>query len=258
MAEPCFAPIGTFGWPELASGDLAASKAFFAGLLGWAAQDVPTAMGNYTIFQFDGLDAAGGYPNGADQGPPRFNSYLMVDDADDAAARAKALGGTVIMAPFDVEGVGRMAFLQDPTGAVFAVFQSKGHGGTGLLGAPGGLCWTELATHDPDQALAFYTGLFGWQAKTSTIDGMTYTEFSTGEQPFAGMLKPDWPGADQVPSFWAPYFSVQDVDAAAAKAKALGGTVCVEPRDIEGVGRFTVLQEPSGAMFNLIQLAAPA
>jgi hypothetical protein len=71
------------------------------------------------------------------------------------------------------------------------------------------------------------------------------------------MLKPDWPGAEEAPSFWAPYFSVADVDGAAAKAKELGGTVCVEPRDIEGVGRFTVLVEPGGAMFNLIQLAAP-
>jgi len=258
MAEPCYAPLGTFGWPELASGDLAASKAFFSGLMGWSAQDVPTAMGDYTIFQVDGLDVAGGYPNGSDQGPPRFNSYLMVADADAAAAQAKALGGMEIMAPFEVEGVGRMAFLADPAGAVFAVFQAKGHQGAGLLGAPGGLCWTELATHDPEKALAFYTGLFGWKAKTSTIDAMSYTEYSVGEVPFAGMLKPDWPGAEETPSFWAPYFSVAAVDAAAAKAKALGGTIFVEPRDIEGVGRFTVLQEPGGAMFNLIQLAAPA
>jgi predicted enzyme related to lactoylglutathione lyase len=258
MADPTYAPIGQFCWTELATSDMAASKAFFANLLGWAAEDMPAAMGSYTIFRLGGLDVGGGYGNNPEQGPPHFTCYVQVADAAETAAKAKGLGATVIMDAFDVEGIGRMAVIQDPTGAVFAVWQSGSHHGAGVFNVPGALCWTELMTRDLDAAEAFYAGLFGWSLKRGTGGGMTYTEACLeGGQPFAGLFKPDWPGAEHIPPHWNPYFTVEDVDASAAKAKVLGATILAEPMDIEKVGRFAAIQEPGGAAFSIFKLAHP-
>ncbi len=258
MAEPTCAPIGQFCWTELATSDMAASKAFFAGLFGWTSEDMPAAMGSYTIFRLGGLDVGGGFPAGPEMGPPHFTCYVQVASAEAAAAKAKELGATVIMGAFDVEGIGRMAVLQDPGGAVFSVWQSGSHQGAGVFNAPGALCWCELMTRDLDGAEAFYSALFGWNLKRGTGGGMTYTEADLGDgQPFAGLFTPDWPGSEHIPPHWNPYFLVEDVDASAAKAKALGATVHQEPMDIEKVGRFASLQEPGGASFSIFKLAHP-
>ena len=55
------------------------------------------------------------------------------------------------------------------------------------------------------------------------------------------------PGAEARPH-WLPYVAVEDVDASASRVEALGGKVWVAPADIPGVGRFSVTEDPSGAM----------
>ena len=165
MAEPHFAPVGHFCWPELATTDIATAKTYYGALFGWSSYDVPTAMGFYTVFQVEGLDVAGAYQMGPHQhAPTHWNSYVVVESADASFAKAETLGATTLMAPFDIPNVGRMAFIQDPGGASLALWQSGEHKGAGLLGQPGSLCWTELATRDTPKAEAFYTALFGWRA----------------------------------------------------------------------------------------------
>ncbi|MBK8727308.1 MAG: VOC family protein [Holophagaceae bacterium] len=120
------------------------------------------------------------------------------------------------------------------------------------------MCWTELSTKDLGAAEAFYEALFGWSLKHGSGGGMAYTEASMAAAPFAGMYRPDWPGAEHIPSNWSPYFLVEDVDASAAKARELGAELLVEPKDIENVGRFAVVKEPGGATFSIFKFAPPA
>ena len=94
--------------------------------------------------------------------PPHWNAYVTVANVDEAAKKAESLGAKVLAPPFDVMDYGRMAVLQDPTGAVFQVWQAKTHIGAQILNEPGALCWTELSTRDTKAAEAFYTKLFGW------------------------------------------------------------------------------------------------
>ena len=56
-------------------------------------------------------------------------SYVSVTSADETAAKAKELGATLLAGPFDVMTFGRMAVIQDPTGAVFSLWQAQGHSG---------------------------------------------------------------------------------------------------------------------------------
>jgi predicted enzyme related to lactoylglutathione lyase len=158
--------------------------------------------------------------------------------------------------PFDVMDAGRMAVLQDPSGAVFQVWQANKHIGVKILNEPGALCWSELTTRDAAAAESFYTRLFGWTAKHSMPSaGMEYTEFSNQGQPGIGMLPMPADMPASMPSYWMPYFQVVDCDASTEKAKDLGASVMVPPRDIPKTGRFAILSDPQGAMFAVFTFA---
>ncbi|HET9234968.1 MAG TPA: VOC family protein, partial [Candidatus Eisenbacteria bacterium] len=155
---------GMFCWIELATTDPAGAKRFYSELFGWAANDMPAGEGmTYTMLQLGGKDVGGLYRMQPEQEqggvPPHWFTYVAVGSADDAAKKAASLGATVIMPPFDVLDVGRMAALQDPTGAHFAVWEARRHSGTGIVGEPGTHCWTELMTTDTRKAGEFYNKL---------------------------------------------------------------------------------------------------
>lgn len=245
---------GTPNWVDLQTTDQAAAKQFYSGLFGWDFDDQPIDAANgvyYSIATLNGLDVGAIAPPDATAVgvPPHWNSYVSVDDVDAVAAAVAPAGGTVIAPPFDVMDAGRMAVLQDPTGAVFQVWEPKQHVGTRIQREPGSLCWTELVTTDTKAAQTFYTSLFGWAAKTGGAQPDEYTEFSVNGVPGAGMMaiRPEW--GPNIPAHWTPYFQVSDCDASAAKARALGAEVGVPPTDIPNVGRFAMLADPQGAKF---------
>jgi predicted enzyme related to lactoylglutathione lyase len=113
---------GDFSWVDLATTDPTAAKSFYGGLFGWQPVDMPAGPGmTYTIFKLKNQDAAALYAMSKDmlsQGvPPHWLPYINVRNADDIAKKASQGGGKVLNAPFDVLDVGRMAPMQDPTGA---------------------------------------------------------------------------------------------------------------------------------------------
>ena len=252
---------GAFSWAELATTDTAGAKAFYTGLFGWTFTDGPMGPGPedvYTRLQLSGRDVGALYPMMQDQRsqgiPPFWLCYVTVASADEAAKKARALGGKVCAEPFDVMDYGRMSILQDPSGATLAVWQPGTHPGVGRFGEPGAPCWMELATRDVAGSKKFYAGVFGWGWQDPRGDGMPYTEILRGGQPMGGMY-PLGPEMGQVPPNWTLYFQVADCNAAAARAKALGGRLVVEPKDLPNVGRFAVVQDPQGAFFSLYQPA---
>jgi uncharacterized protein len=262
MAEFSSHVPGTFCWVELATTDQKAGVAFYRALLGWDVSDRPIGPNEiYSMFQMRGKEVAAAYTLMADerkQGvPSHWNLYVTVESADDAARRAGELGAKVLAPAFDVMDVGRMAVLQDPTGAVFCVWQARKHIGARILNEPGALCWSELTTRDPKAAEAFYTALFGWAAKHGAASTqMDYTELGMpGQPPGAGMMKMPADMPAHVPSYWMPYFQVDDADASTAKAKELGAKLMVGPHDIPMTGRFAILQDPQGAMFAVFKFA---
>jgi predicted enzyme related to lactoylglutathione lyase len=249
-----YAP-GTFCWPELSTTDQKGAVAFYHALFGWDLNEQPMGPGEtYSMFQMRDRPIGAAYtmrPEERQQGiPPHWGSYVAVKNAEESAKRAQELGGKVLAPAFDVMDAGRMAIIQDPTGATFAVWQAGKHVGARIVGEPGALCWTELSTRDTKTAEKFYTGLFGWTPKHSAPGSpMEYTEFSVNGTPGIGMMSMPPQVPAQVPSFWLPYFMVADVDTSASKAKSLSGSVMTGPMDIPGTGRFAVVGDPQGAMF---------
>lgn len=253
-------PAGTFSWVDLATTDAAAAKAFYTRLFGWEAHDSPAGPDMvYTMFTLNGKSVAGLYEMGAerrDQGiPPHWLSYVTVDDIEAAAEKVSALGGTVVAPPMDVMESGRMAMIQDPTGAPFALWQAGQHIGAALVNIPGTFSWNELATTDVERAGAFYGGLFGWEVTKDDMPTGPYYTVSNQGRMAGGMLQMTEEWGDTPPN-WAVYFSVEDCDATVQRARELGGMNLMEPFEIPNVGRFAVMQDPQGAYFTVIRAYA--
>lgn len=124
---------------------------------------------------------------------------------------------------------------------------------------PGAFSWNELMTNDPDAALRFYTALFGWTTEAMTMPEFTYHVVKAGGTAVGGVMPlPKEAAAGGMPPVWGAYVTVDDVDATAEKAKALGGKVVHGPADIPGVGRFAVVVDPLGAWVNVIRYTMPA
>src|SRR5258708_30223968 len=161
--------------------------------------------------------------------------------------RAKSLGGTVLQPPFDVMGIGRMAVVQDPAGAKFALWQAMGPSGIGVSNEPGALCWNELTTTDLAGSETFYTSLFGWRAKHGTGGGMEYTELSVGDKGIGGMMAVP-AMMEGTPSHWIPYFALDNTDSVPHDAKSRRAET-YGPYHIPHVGRLPVIAHPPGARF---------
>src|SRR5262245_9291902 len=248
----------TFCWAELATSDPQAAKAFYTELFGWSFQDAPgPSGGTYTMLSLRGRFAAALYQMEKEQRergiPSHWLSYVSVNDAEKTAKAAQQLGGKVMMQPFEVMQLGRMAVIADPSDAVFAIWQPKQAIGAQVIDEPGAMCWNELATRDVEGAKRFYGGVFGWGFKTDKAGPVSYTELKVGDRSFGGILEMD-PGWGNIPPHWMPYFAVADCDQIAERAKKLRGDLKVPPTDIPNVGRFSVIQDPTGGVFAVIAL----
>ena len=117
--------LGMVGWNELVTPDTAKAGPFYAAVFGWKVVSSPMADGMpYEMFVRGESMEAGlmKTPPGAPADRGVWMAYFNVANVDAAATHAQSLGATVLMAPWDIAGVGRIAVLVDPQGAVFALF----------------------------------------------------------------------------------------------------------------------------------------
>jgi predicted enzyme related to lactoylglutathione lyase len=251
MGERTSHAAGTFSWTDLSTPDPEAAKGFYGGLFGWEAEDLPipddAGGGVYTMLRLDGKSAAA--VSAAREGQmTAWLSYITVDDLDAVASRSGELGGTVLAGPFDVMDAGRMAVLQDPTGAVFAVWQPRENIGAEIVNAHGAVTLNQLNTTDPERAQEFYTQLFGWRIEQVQGGEQAYWGIYNGERLNGGMMQ--LPADMGAPSHWLVYFGIDDIDAAAERIGGSGGTVIVPTMDVPG-GQILVAQDAQGAAFGL-------
>jgi predicted enzyme related to lactoylglutathione lyase len=240
--------VGTFIWHENNSTDVEKAKSFYTELLGWQTEAWPGEM-EYTIIKV-GDKGHGGIAAAQGGAPSHWMGNVFVEDVDEVARRTEAAGGRVLFGPEDIPQVGRFALISDLQGGVVSAFAPSPQG-DGELGE-GVFVWDELHTSDPAAAKSFYGEVLGWTARDEDMGGMTYTIFQNrGGTDVGGciQLMEGEPGTN-----WLVYIGTDDVDATTARAKELGGTVIVEPMDIpNNIGRFSVLQDPAGAVFGLFK-----
>ena len=247
--------IGTFCWAELGTNDQQGAKAFYNRVLGWTPVDLPIGPDQfYTMFQLEQREVGAATTLSHDQREhgvaPHWMLYVGVENADATAAQAESLGARILVKPFDVFDAGRMAVIQDPTGAIFSIWQAKTSIGIRLTGISGTLCWADLATQDQPAAEVFYRSLFGWELTPGEIHTGYLHIINRGE--FIGGIPPaDSSGG--APPHWLLYFLVTQLEPALEQVKHGGGTVVVPATSVEKVGRFAVIQDPQGAFSALFE-----
>ncbi len=118
----------------------------------------------------------------------------------------------------------------------------------------GAFSWSELTTSDPKAAAAFYSQLFGWAVNDMDMGTGPYHVVKVGDTSVGGIMGPP-PGAPPMPPHWGCYVTVSSVEDTLAQCAALGGKTLVPAMDVPGVGRMAVIQDPQGAVLNVMAYA---
>ena len=248
-------------WYELMTPDPAAVAPFYRGVTGWeipaAGHPMPNGSEYREIRRSDGGFAGGVLTLTAQMAGSGVRSgwatYFDVGDVDAAVAKATGMGAAVHMPAMTMPGVGRMAMIADPQGAVFYLMnptpppdQPDAQSDVFQPMTPGHCWWNELETTDEPGATAFYTALLGWSAGQAMPMGdkghYRFVE-AGGEQ--IGAINP-WM-ADYMRVGWLPYFGVADIDAARAAAEAEGGTVTHDVHQVPNGDFIFTATDPAGA-----------
>lgn len=246
---------GTFCWLELATTDQNAAKSFYQSLFGWSSVDNPMGPDEvYTMFTLEGRNVGACYklkPDMLAQGvPTHWMLYIATPNVDETAAKVEPAGGKLFCQPFDVMEHGRMAVLQDPGKAVISMWQAKAHKGIGLEGVPGTLCWADRMGPDQAGAVKFYESVFGWKVEAGKDSG--YMHIKAGDKHIGGIPAAEFVPAN-APPHWLSYIYVANCDESTTKAKDLGANVFMPATTMEGVGRWSVVADPTGGVFALFQ-----
>lgn len=251
---------GMFSWADLSTSEPETAKAFYTTLFGWHFEDYPAGEGRvYSMARIDNEDVAALYAqseNDRDKRiPSHWTCYHSVDDIEAQAKRVSLCGGKLLAPPFDVFDAGKMCVLSEPSGAVSALWQPQKRIGATLMGEHGTIGWAELLSRDPDASKRFLSELHGFKALEMPLTGEArpYTVFSIGEKPSCGLLAMPEGVPPEVPSHWRPYFNVDDCDATIQAALAAGGKQISPVVEVPNVGRFAALQDPQGAIFEVIR-----
>lgn len=120
-------PAGAFCWVDLAATDAAVARSFYRGVFGWSAHEQAANGGRFTRWQLAGRDIGSMYPLSALQRehrvPSHWTAYVRVDDIEAVVQRVVACGGRVLVPPFLVTGVARIALVLDAVGAQLGLWQ---------------------------------------------------------------------------------------------------------------------------------------
>jgi len=241
--------VGKFVWHDHGSPNPATATKFYADLFGWEYETFKPGEIDYEMVKANG-QLHGGFGSPPGNPPAQWMGHVLVKHVDETVLRAEGAGGKILAEPMDMPEVGRMAVIADPQGAVIAAFSPQGdapqNGGT--------FVWDELLTTDVDDAKRFYGEVFGWTSEDKPMGPATYTIFKrAGDTDVGGLMQRP---REDIPVHWTTYIATQDADATVARAKELGATILSEPMDVPKMGRFAIIQDPTGAVFGIWQSAS--
>jgi uncharacterized protein len=254
---------GDFIWYELLTTDADGAKAFYDAVVGWTVETQSQLPNGYRIIgRSDGKSAGGILPLTAEMqqhgARPAWLGYIQVEDLDRSVSAIEGAGGKALMPAFDIPNIGRVALVADPQGAAFYIMNpippANAPNAKSDVFSPEQaqhVRWNELGTSGQDEAIAFYSGQFGWKQEGEMDMGeMGKYRFiqANGVAIGAIMRKPP-----QLPmSAWTYYIGVDDIDRAAGAVDERGGRVVHGPIEIPG-GEFALNAiDPQGAAFGLV------
>ena len=253
MPESSTPTPGSPCWADLWTSDVEGARRFYDALFGWESTDPDPDFGGDFGFARAGAPIAGAMGDmGEMKATDTWKIHFATTDAEVTAVRATAKGASLFAPPMPVAEPGVQAVMTDPTGAVVGLWQPGIHRGFSALGVHGAPSGFELHTGDHDAAVAFYSGVFDLQPAV----GDTPPPFADtmlrdrGGMQRVGIMDASAFLPDGVGSHWLIDGDVDDVDAAAARVRDLGGALVRRP-DATPSGRIAAVADPAGARFQL-------
>ena len=245
---------GKIVWRDLLTNTPEASRRFYGELFGWEFEKPTTVLGiggsdTYMLIRHNGR-LIGGMVDTEQLRPgenvSQWITTMSVSDVDAAVERVTAEGGKIMSQPREMGSRGRMALLEDSTGAVFAMIQTSGGDPADHEPDYDGWLWDELWTSDVEKATTFYGNVVGFDYTDHDIDDSEsdYRVLSIDETPRAGVLTMPFEGEHPV---WVNYLRVRDPAQVTARVSALGGRILVDAQDRKIGGQVALIAGPSGA-----------
>jgi predicted enzyme related to lactoylglutathione lyase len=265
MSERTDYPIGAPCWVETLQPDPRDAAQFYGQLLGWRFDEpgpMPEGLSGQYLTARIGARLVAGIGQAPRTAPTAlWATYIRVEKVEDTISRAAGAGGAVMIGPLDAGTDGRLAVVTDPAGVAFGLWQPGERMGAQLVNEPGTWAMSALHTPNAELAQAFYGAVFGWHLQP------------VPEAPLAFWRLPGYVGGDvgqpiprdvvavmsatdemsEVPPHWAVNFRVENVDATAEHAVALGGQLLLPPTDTPGF-RSAVIADPQ---HGVIAISAP-
>jgi predicted enzyme related to lactoylglutathione lyase len=247
---------GKMVWADLVTPDLAAAEKFYGTLFGWTFQGIHTGKSEYAVAVIDGRPIAGllqkAMPSGSRQ-QPAWLTFLATSDLDGIKRSAVAHGAKVVANDHSYPMRGRQCVLSDPEGAVFALLVSNSGDPPDYLPAVGEWIWSSLHAKDAGAEAAFYQQLFNYDVfEAPSEDGQVHLILSSDN--YARVSANDFAQRSaRRHTHWLNFVRVASATETAAKVRALGGRVLVEPREDRHGGMLAVVADPAGAPFGIME-----
>lgn len=249
-------PPGVPCWVETLQPSPRRAMAFYERLFGWQFSSAPSA-GNeepeYVVARRHRRDVAGicRLPPNARTG---WFTHIRVTEVEAAVSIALRAGARLLDGPIDASPAGRLAVLEDPTGATFCVWQAQTRNGAQRINEASAWAMSLLSTADPSSAQAFYAAAFGWRSEPfggATLMRLPGYVGGTAEQPVPrDVVAVMMPAAAGDAACWRVEFWVDDLDARVASVRDGGGRIVVNVHE-DAIFRHATVADPAGAVFTM-------
>lgn len=225
-------------WVDAQLADVEAGKRFYGELFGW---DFEEAFDSTVLARLDGEPVASLSRKTDGRMPTVWTVYFATPDAQTLVRRIREAGGQMVTAPVEIgAGLGTVALVTDPEGAVFGLWQAGEHQGFGRRHEIGTFVWAELYARDTEVANAFYGGLFH--------DAL----FGPGAEPDFGRAAVTERFPAVMPPHFVVHFRVADCAGVLGTVSRLGGRVQLPPFETS-YGTVAVVSDDQGASFAVLE-----
>jgi len=127
MKTPNFSPFGKFIWHDLAAADMAAALNFYTTVFGWTMITEHANGGQFIRLQSGGEDVGSMYKMNLRERkhgvPSHWTPYICVENIVAATQKVELAGGNIVVQPFEVGRVARIALITDSTGAILGLWE---------------------------------------------------------------------------------------------------------------------------------------
>jgi predicted enzyme related to lactoylglutathione lyase len=248
------AKSGLFPWYTLLSTDPEKAAHFYQNLFDWDLHELEGSAGEKSVIF---SHVAGEFADLVFLPPPQKRRshwilHLTVGDLEQTLNLVERCGGKTLQPAFDIPDYGRAALVADPTGATFMpCVPTNPAAAKCLMGStPGSVCWAELTADDVRGAMAFYGKVAGWEFHPSAGDSESLDFFADGTA--LGSIRKVSPVSGLSPQ-WMLFFSTTDLENTLRTTELLGGKHQTGALKIPELGRFALIEDPTGALSYILQ-----